>query len=154
MKIRATEECACIFCGGRDGVEVIAREDGAAMFAVCASCRKELITAWSTGDLSEDAAQTYREETKRVMAEAAAMTEEAFEEKYLADEVDRVVFEYVRGYGQTELSGGAMGLLSIMTEKNAEEIQGHIDGLTEKGLIYPVAGKPGWYGADYPFADD
>ena len=154
MKIRATEDCACIFCGGRDGVEVIAREDGAAMFAVCASCRKELMTAWSTGDLSEEAAQTYREETKRVMAEAAAMTEEAFEEKYLADEVDRVVFEYVRGYGQTELSGGAMGLLSIMTEKNAEDIQGHIDGLTEKGLIYPVAGKPGWYGADYPFADD
>lgn len=154
MKIRATEECACIFCGGRDSVELIAREDGAAMFAVCASCRKELITAWSTGDLPEEAAQTYREETKRVMAEAAAMTEEAFEEKYLADEVDRVVFEYVRGYGQTELSGGAMGLLSIMTEKNAEDIQGHIDGLTEKGLIYLVAGKPGWYGADYPFADD
>ncbi len=82
------------------------------------------------------------------------MTEEDFEGKYLSDETDRVVFEYVRGYGQTELLGGAMGLLSIMTEKGAEEIRAHIDGLTEKGLIYPVAGKPGWYGADYPFADD
>ena len=37
MKIRATEECACIFCGGRDGVEVIAREDGAASKAAIAA---------------------------------------------------------------------------------------------------------------------
>ena len=59
----------------------------------------------------------------------------------------------MRGYGQTELSGGAMGLLSIMTEKGEEEVMKHIGGLAERGLIYPVAGKPGWYGADYPFAD-
>jgi hypothetical protein len=99
-------------------------------------------------------AQTYSEATKRIMSEAAGMTEESFEEKYLADMVDRVVFEYVRGYGQTELDGGAMGLLSIMTEKSADIISGHIEALSDKGLIYPVAGKPGWYGADYPFADD
>ena len=79
---------------------------------------------------------------------------EAFEEKYLTDMVDRVVYEYVRGYGQTELAGGAMGLLSIMTEKSADIILEHIDALSDKGLIYPVAGKTGWYGADYPFADD
>ena len=112
------------------------------------------MTAWSSGVMPEAEAQGYSDATKRVMAEAAAMTEEAFEDKYLSDEVDRVIFEYVRGYGQTELLGGAMGLLSIMTEEGAEVVQEHIDGLADKGLIYPVAGKPGWYGADYPFADD
>ena len=65
-----------------------------------------------------------------------------------------MIFEYVRGDGQTELDGGAMGLLSIMTEKNADVISEHIKVLSDKGLIYSVAGKPGWYGADYPFADD
>ncbi|MBP5200447.1 MAG: hypothetical protein J6Z82_07340 [Schwartzia sp.] len=135
-------------------MQVVAREDGAAAFAICAACRKELMAAWSSGILPELLEQSYSEETKRVMAEAAAMTEEEFEEKYLSDTVDCVIFEYVRGYGQTELSGGSMGLLSIMTEKGAEVVQEHIDGLVGKGLIYPVAGKPGWYGADYPFADD
>ena len=82
------------------------------------------------------------------------MTEEQFEEKYLSDMIDRVIFEYVRGYEQTELDGGAMGLLSIMTEKSADVVREHIDGLVDKGLIYPVSGKFGWYGADYPFVDD
>ena len=41
-----------------------------------------------------------------------------------------------------------------MTEKSADIILEHIDALSDKGLIYPVAGKTGWYGADYPFADD
>ena len=157
MRLKETSECACLFCGGKGGVQVVARDDGAAAVAICAACRKELMTAWSSGVMPEAAAQSeqgYSDAVKRVMAEAAAMTEEAFEDKYLSDEVDRVVFEYVRGYGQTELLGGAMGLLSIMTEEGAEVVQEHIDGLTDKGLIYPVAGKPGWYGADYPFVDD
>ena len=34
--------------------------------------------------------------------------EEQFEEKYLSDMIDRVIFEYVRGYEQTELDGGAL----------------------------------------------
>ena len=155
MRRRQTSECACLFCGGRDGVEVVARDDGAAALAICAACRSKLAAAWAAdGAAQPAAAQGYGDAAKQIMAEAAAMTEEDFEGKYLSDETDRVVFEYVRGYGQTELLGGAMGLLSIMTEKGAEEIRAHIDGLTEKGLIYPVAGKPGWYGADYPFADD
>ncbi len=155
MRVRETSECACLFCGGRDGVQVVARDDGAAMVAVCAACRKELTEAWaSDGAAQPETAQSYSDASQKIMAEAAAVTEEQFEEKYLSDEVERVVFEYVRGYGRTELTGGALGLLSIMTEKGAEEIRAHIDGLAEKGLIYPVAGKPGWYGADYPFADD
>lgn len=157
MRFRETEGCACLFCGGNDRVQVVARDDGAAAFAVCAACREKIIAAWSSGVLpetTEQAEQSYGDETKRVMAEAAAMTEEAFEEKYLADMVDRVIFEYVRGYGQTDLSGGAMGLLSIMTEKGADVVAAHIDSLTQSGLIYPVSGKPGWYGADFPFADD
>lgn len=157
MKCRETKECACLFCGGSGQVQVIARDDGAAAFAICAACRKELMTAWSSesfSEMAEQAQQSYGDETKRMMTEAAVMTEEQFEGKYLSDLVDRVIFEYVRGYGQTDLSGGAMGLLSIMTEQGAEVVAAHIEGLAEQGLIYPVAGKPGWYGADYPFADD
>ncbi len=160
MRFRETEGCACLFCGGNDRVQVVARDDGAAAFAVCSACREKIIAAWSSGALpetaeqAEQAKQVYGDGTKRVMAEAAAMTEEQFEEKYLSDMVDRVIFEYVRGYGQTDLSGGAMGLLSIMTEEGSEVVAAHIDGLAAKGLIYSVAGKPGWYGADYPFADD
>ena len=156
MKLIDAKDCACLFCGGREKVQMVARDDGAATLAICAACRGELAAAWSSGavTLTAPEAQRYSDETRRVMDEAAAMTEEQFEEKYLADEVDRVVFEYVRGYGQTELDGAALGLLSIMTEQNAEIIQTHIDGLTEKGLLYPVAGKSGSYGADYPFADD
>ena len=157
MRFRDTEGCACLFCGGSDQVQVVARDDGAAAFAICAACRKTIIAAWSSGvlpDTTEQAEQSYGDETKRVLVEAAAMTEEAFEEKYLSDMVDRVVFEYVRGYGQTDLSGGAIGLLSIMTEKGSEVVAAHIDSLAKRGLIYHVAGKPGWYGADYPFADD
>lgn len=155
MRLIDAKDCACLFCGGKEDVQIVARDDGAASVAICTTCREELATAWASGVLvqSEDD-QTYSDETKRVMAEAAAMTEEAFEENYLSDTIDRVVFEYVRGYGQTELDGSAMGLLSIMTEKGAEEVAKHIEGLVEKGLIYPVAGKPGCFGADYPFADD
>lgn len=108
------------------------------------------MSAWS----SDVTLHTYSEAAKHVISEAATMTEEAFEEKYLSDVIDRVIFEYVRGYGQTELDGSAMGLLSIMTEKNADVISEHIEALSEKGLIYPVVGKLGWYGADYPFEDD
>lgn len=157
MRFRETEGCSCLFCGGNENVQVVARDDGAAAFAVCAECRNQIAAAWSSGVLPETAEQEkqgYSEATRQVMADAAKMTEEQFEEKYLSDMVDRVVFEYVRGYGQTDLSGSAMGLLAIMTEQNAEVIQTHIDGLEERGLLYPVAGKPGWYGADYPFADD
>ena len=155
MKRIEMKECACFFCGGHEGVQGIARDDGAASVAICAVCREELATAWASGVLAKsEEEQTYSNETKRVMIEAAAMTEETFEEKYLSDTIDRVVFEYVRGYGQTELDGNAMGLLSIMTEKVAEEVEKHIEGLVEKGLVYPVAGKPKCFGADYPFADD
>ena len=119
MRFRETEGCACLFCGGNDRVQVVARDDGAAAFAVCSACREKIIAAWSSGALpetaeqAEQAKQVYGDGTKRVMAEAAAMTEEG-----------------------------------------SEVVAAHIDGLAAKGLIYPVAGKPGWYGADYPFADD
>ena len=155
MKLIDAKDCACLFCGGKEDVQMVVRDDGAASVAICTGCREELATAWASDVLAQsEKEQTYSDETKRVIEEAAAMTEEAFEEKYLSDVVDRVIFEYVRGYGQTELDGGAMGFLSIMTEKGAEEVAKHIEGLAEKGLIYPVAGKPGCFGADYPFADD
>ena len=154
MRFRDTESCACLFCGRNDRVQVVARDDGAVTFALCATCRKIIMTAWSADVSTTETTHIYSEATKQVMSEAAAMTEEAFEEKYLADLVDRVIFEYVRGYGQTELNGGAMGLLSIMTEKSAEVISEHIKALSDKGLIYPVTGKTGWYGADYSFRDD
>lgn len=154
MRFRDTESCACFFCGGNNRVQVVARDDGAATFAVCATCREKIMTAWSSDVTLTETANTYSEATKQVMSEAAAMTEEAFEEKYLSDVIDRVIFEYVRGYGQTELDGGAMGLLSVMTEKDADVISEHIEMLSDKGLIYSVTGKQGWYGADYPFAGD
>jgi hypothetical protein len=155
MQFLDVKESACLFCGGNSSVMAVARDDGAALFAVCATCREKIVAAWTSSvTIQTERAQSYSDETKRVIAEALTMTEEAFEEKYLTDEVDRVVFEYVRGYGQTALDGGAMGLLSIMTEKNVEEIQIHIDGLIKNGLLYPVVGKLDWYGADYPFADD
>ncbi len=157
MKLIGADNCACLFCGGREKVQTVARDDGAASISICAACREELTEAWASGTAlaeTQSAMQSYSEETKRVIAEAAVMTEEQFEEKYLSDEVDRVVFEYVRGYGQTDLLGSGMGLLSIMTEQKAEVVKTHIEGLAAAGLIYPVAGKTGWYGADYPFADD
>ena len=157
MRFKETEDCSCLFCGGSDRVQVVARNDGAAAFAVCAACRGKIVAAWSSDvlpEMVEQIKQDYSEATNHVMAEAAKMSEEQFEEKYLSDIVDRVIFEYVRGYGQTDLSGGAMGLLSIMTEQNAEVVQTHIDGLEKRGLLYHIAGSPGWYGADYPFADD
>lgn len=155
MKLIDAKDCACLFCGGKENVQMVARDDGSVSVAICEACREELATAWASGVVSQsEEEQTYSDETKRVMAEAAAMNEEDFEEKYLSDTIDRVIFEYVRGYGQTELDGGAMGLLAIMTEKGAEEVAKHIEGLVEKGLIYPVVGKPGCFGADYPFADD
>ena len=150
MRFRDTESCVCLFCGGNDRVQVVARDDVAATFAVCATCREKIMSAWS----SDVTLHTYNEAAKHIISEAATMTEEAFEEKYLSDVIDRVIFKYVRGYGQTELDGGAMGLLAIMTEKNADVISEHIEALSEKGLIYPVVGKSGWYGADYPFEDD
>ncbi|MBR1884933.1 MAG: hypothetical protein IJ812_00855 [Schwartzia sp.] len=160
MKFGEAKGCACLFCGGNDRVQIMARDDGAAAFAVCSLCRDKMISAWSTGafvQASGDEArteQTYSDNAKHVMAEAAGLTEEQFEENYLSDLVDRVIFEYVRGYGKTALDGSAMGLLSIMTEQGAEVVESHIAGLVAKGLIYPVAGKPDCYGADYPFAED
>lgn len=154
MKRITMKECACLFCGSREDVQGIARDDGAALVAVCAGCRGQLAALLAEDVPEPPKAQEYSEATKAVMEEAAAMTEEAFEEKYLADPVERIIFEYVRGYGTTELDGSAMGLLSIMAEESVDVVSARLAQAVSKGLIYPVTGKPGWYGAEYPFADD
>lgn len=154
MELRAADGCACLFCGGRGDVRGIAREDGAAVIAVCAACRAALAKTLTAEEPPAAPAQAYSEAARRVMAAAREMTEEAFETAYLQDITDRIIFEYVRGYGQTALDANAAGLLSIMTEKGGAEIAAHLERMLADGLLYPVAGKEGWYGADYPFADD
>ncbi len=152
LRLQELENGVCAFCGGQEGVRLAARDDGALAIAICAACRAALSTDSESLDTLQE--PSYSEAAKRVMEEAAAMTEESFGEKYLSDTVDRIIFEYVRGYGQTVLDGSAMGLISIMTEQGAEIVASHIEELVKKGLLYPVQGKPDWYGADYPFADD
>lgn len=155
MKLIAMKECACFFCGGREDVQGIARDDGAALIAVCGGCRRGLAALLADDAAeAEPKAQTYSEAAQRVMKAAAGMTEEAFGEAYLSDPVERIIFEYVRGYGTTELDGSAMGLLSIMAEESVDVVSERLTKAVEDGLIYPVTGKPGWFGAEYPFADD
>ena len=156
MKRIEMKECACFFCGGRENVQGVARDDGAALIAVCGGCRKELaaLLADDAAVEAEPKVQTYSEAAQRIMKAAAEMTEEDFGEKYLSDPVERIIFEYVRGYGTTEIDGSAMGLLSIMSEESVDVISERLTKAVEDGLIYPVAGKPGWFGAEYPFADD
>ena len=92
--------------------------------------------------------------TAAIAAEAAGMTEEEFDEKYLTDTIDRVVFEFVRGYGRLELDGQAMTMMVLMLENvSEEEISKHLSSLVERGIIYKIQGKKDWYGADYPFSD-
>ena len=154
MKRVMMKDCACFFCGDREDVQGIARDDGAALIAICAGCRRRLAVLLTEEATPEPKEQEYSEAARRVMAAAAGMTEEAFGEKYLKDPVERIIFEYVRGYGTTELGGEALGLLSIMAEESVDVVSERLTKTIEDGLIYPVTGRPGWFGAEYPFADD
>ncbi len=155
LKIISLKTGQCIFCGGNKELKAVANDDDSLRFPVCAECQKELITVLSANTAEpQDEKQVYSDKAQLIMKEAASMSEDKFEEKYLTDVVDRVVFEYIRGYGKTELDGSAMGLLSIMTEQSADVISVHLQKLVEEGLVYPVSGQPDWFGADYPFADD
>ena len=152
MRIVDNNDAACLFCGGRKGVKTCARDDGAAAVAICASCLEDISRKIPSPPTESE--PIYSDAAKAMMAKASAMTEEAFEDTYLSDLVDRVIFEYVRGYGRTTLDGNALGLLTVMTEKSADVLVAHILKMEEAGLIYPIAGSPGEYGADYAFADD
>ena len=83
MRFRDADNCACFFCGGNNRVQVVARDDGAATFAVCVTCREKIMTAWSSDVTLTKTAHTYSEATKQVMSEAAAMTEEEFKQTML-----------------------------------------------------------------------
>ncbi len=155
MKVISLKTGQCIFCGRNDGLKAVANDDESLRLPVCAACQKELITMLSENTAeSRDEQQVYSDKAQLIMKEAASMTEEKFEEKYLTDVVDRVIFEYIRGYGKTELDGSAMGLLSIMTEQGADVVSEHLQKLIEGGFVYPVSGQPDCFGADYPFTDD
>lgn len=158
MKIEYVDKGSCSLCGG--GTELVEIEWGKPdiePMLMCAACRDELMKQMQAVEkeapqCSEDG---YPSLTAAIAAEAAGMTEEEFDEKYLTDTIDRVVFEFVRGYGRLELDGQAMTMMVLMLENvSEEEISKHMSSLVERGIIYKVQGKKDWYGADYPFSDD
>ena len=158
MKIERVEKGVCSLCGGADDVLCIDwGEAELPSVLLCAGCRDELKENIRDAEkCAEDAsASKLPPLTEKIAAEAAQMTEEDFDEKYLQDTVDRVVFEFIRGYGRMEVDGPSMSMMVLMLENvSEEEILEHIQSLAERGILYPVAGKKGWYGADYPFLDD
>lgn len=160
MKISVVNNEKCMLCGSEDNVLRIDWEkDGLQPLALCSSCRSELKEKFEVPEQAEPEKKTKENGlpamTQKIADEAATLTEDAFGEKYLQDAVDRVVFEYIHGYGQMELDGAALSMMVLMLENVPEQVViEHLHGLLEKGLVYQVPGRHGWYGADYLFADD
>ena len=158
MKIERVENGVCSLCGGTEDILAIDwGETELSSVLLCAGCRDELKENIRDAEkrTEEEAESKLPALTEKIAAEAAQMTEEAFDEKYLQDTIDRVVFEFIRGYGRMEVDGPSMSMMVLMLEDvSEEEIMEHLQSLAERGIIYPVAGKKGWYGADYPFLDD
>lgn len=165
MNIRAREEIPCQLCGASEAVRQIDWQvRGLSPLALCGFCRSQLLAA-----LAMDAAKEREMARSKasvegklspaaeaIRQEAASLTEAAFEEKYLPHPIDRVLFEYIRGYGQADMDGEGCGMVVLIMDGTAseQEVVDHLSALSARGVIYPVPRKAGWYGADYPFCDD
>ena len=158
MKIESVEKGVCSLCASENDVlRIDWGEETIPEVLLCSGCRGELMEniREAEKDIADKTADVLPPLTAQIAEEAAQMTEEEFDDKYLQDTIDRVVFEFIRGYGRIELDGPSMSMMVLMLEDvSEEEIMKHLQGLVECGIIYRVAGKADMYGADYPFLDD
>lgn len=165
MRIVKREGADCQLCGAAHEVRRIDWENKAmAAVVLCASCRAQLLAALAVAAAEESRrsegaqgqAQTFSEAALAIQAEAAKMTEEAFAEQYLDDTIDGIIFEYIRGYGKADMEGEGCAMVLLMMDGTVSDqmVAEHLAALEARGIIYSVAGKAGWYGADYPFLDD
>ena len=165
MKISERKELPCQLCGGTEAVRQIDWEtDGLLALPLCGLCRAQLLAALATDAAEErgrarpkvSAAVKLSPAAEAVRREAASMTEAAFEEKYLPHPIDRVLFAYIRGYGQVDMDGEGNGMVVLIMDGTAseQEVVDHLAALADRGVVYPVPGKAGWYGVDYVFRDD
>lgn len=165
MQIRERKELTCQLCGASEAVRQIDWERGdLSPLALCSLCRAQLLAVLATEAAAEQgaarpkaaAAVKLSPAAEAVRQEAASLTEAAFEEKYLPHPVDRVLFEYIRGYGQADMDGEGNGMVVLIMDGTAseQEVVDHLAVLADRGIVYSVPGKAGWYGADYAFRDD
>ncbi len=165
MKISERKELPCQLCGGTEAVRQIDWEtDGLLALPLCGLCRAQLLAALATDAVTErgrarpkvSAAVKLSPAAEAVRREAASMTEAAFEEKYLPHAIDRVLFEYIRGYGQADMDGEGNGMVVLIMDGTAseQEVVDHLAALVTCGVVYPVPGKAGWYGVDAVFRED
>lgn len=165
MKISERKELPCQLCGGTEAVRQIDWEtDGLLALPLCGLCRAQLLAALATDAAKErglarpkvSAAVKLSPAAEAVRREAASMTEAAFEEKYLPHPIDRVLFAYIRGYGQADMDGEGNGMVVLIMDGTAseQEVVDHLAALVTCGVVYPVPGKAGWYGVDAVFRED
>ena len=165
MIVKDLANGSCAVCGSGDAVKQIDFEkDNVAAVSLCKRCRAMLLAELANVAADEAGAneapkpreQKFTRENEAIIEAAANMTEAEFEDKYLTNEIDRVVFEYVRGYGEVDMTSEGIGLVTLMMDGSASEadVEHHLDSLCERGLIYRVTGKNGWYGAKYHFKDE
>ena len=165
MKISERKEMPCQLCGGTEAVRQIDWEtDGLLALPLCSLCRAQLLAALATDAVKErglarpkvSAAVKLSPAAAAVRREAVSMTEAAFEEKYLPHAIDRVLFEYIRGYGQADMDGEGNGMVVLIMDGTAseQEVVDHLAALVTCGVVYPVPGKAGWYGVDAVFRED
>lgn len=165
MRIRERKEVTCQLCGASEAVRQIDWETGGlSPLLLCGLCRAQLLAALATDAAEErgmacpkvSAAVKISPAAEAVRREAASMTEAAFEEKYLPHPIDRVLFEYIQGYGQADMDGEGSGMVVLIMDGTASEqdVVDHLAALADRGVVYPVPGKVGWYGVDYVFRDD
>lgn len=165
MQIKEQKHLDCQLCGGKEAVRQIDWEAGAlSPVALCDVCRSELLAALAVeaakargaSRLQVSPTAALSPAAEAVQREASTLTEAAFEEKYLTHPIDRVLFEYIRGYGQADMDGEGSGMVVLIMDGTAsmEEVTAHLSALSARGIVYPVPGRVGWYGADYAFCDD
>lgn len=165
MKIREREDVSCQLCGVSGAVRQIDWEvSDLSPLALCDFCRAQLLAALAMDAAAEREAARPKisaevklsPAAEAVRQEAASLTEAAFAEKYLSHPIDRVLFEYIRGYGQADMEGEGCGMVVLIMDGTASEkdVVERLAALSERGVIYPIPRKAGWYGADYVFCDD
>ena len=170
MRVFVSEK-ACDVCGSSEKVRQIDFEQmgNAGNLKLCSLCRAELLSCLANAALDDISSNHKKTEidikkshddipeiTKKLMREAKKMDEIAFEKKYLSDSIDLLIFEYIRGYGEADMDSEGTAIVTLMTDGMASEteVEKHVKSLCECGIIYPVEGKNGWYGAKYQFADE
>ncbi len=165
MRLLEIRRASCALCGAENGVRVIDWEkETLTALPLCGRCRARLlavlaeVAAEEVGafEVAPTAVEVRTAAAEKIAAEAKTMTEDAFEAKYLGDTLDRVIFEYIHGYGETDMSGEGCAMVVLMMDgtSSEQEVSERLLSLAERGLIYPIVGKPGWYGAELTFADD